>query len=333
MTQTIPQMMTGISILQPGSADVLVPQTFPVPAPGNTDVLIRVSSAGVNRPDVLQRQGLYPPPPGASDIPGLEVCGTIAALGRDVTGWAIGDRVIALVTGGGYAEYCLADQLCVLPVPRGLSDEEAAALPETYFTVWSTVFQRAGLKPGETILVHGGTSGIGTTALQLARQFGAKVFASAGSDEKCAVCLELGASIAINYNSQDFVEVTQQATDGHGMDVILDMVGGDYISRNYEAAALEGRIIQIAFLNGAISEADFSRLMLKRLVHTGATLRARSAAFKGTVATELKAHVWPLLEDGSVKPVMDSSFPLEEAAKAHAHMESSTHIGKIVITV
>lgn len=329
---SIPTMMTAIGIAQPGGPDSLQPEERPVPAPSETEILIKVSAAGVNRPDVLQRQGLYPPPPGASDIPGLEVCGTIVACGPDVDLWSIGDRVTALVPGGGYADYCLTDQITALPVPGGLSDVEAAALPETFFTVWSNVFQRGNLQPGEIFMVHGGTSGIGTTAIQLAKAFGTTVYATAGSDEKCDACLRLGADLAINYNTRDYVEATKEASSGRGVNVILDMVGGDYISRNFKAAATEGRIVQIAFLNGGIAEADFRRLMMKRLVLTGSTLRARSTAFKGEITSQLKEKVWPLLENGIIRPVMDQTFPLEDASKAHARMETSTHIGKIVLT-
>jgi NADPH:quinone reductase len=328
---TLPTRMTAIGIKAPGGPDVLVPEERPVPTPGEGELLIRVRAAGVNRPDVMQRQGLYPPPKGAPDIPGLEVAGEIAALGPAIKRWKEGDRVMALVVGGGYAEYCLAYALHTLPVST-LPVIDAAAVPETTFTVWHNVFERGGLKEGETLLVHGGSSGIGTTAIQLAKQFGARVFVTAGSEEKCEACRKLGADLAINYKSEDFVAAVKAATEGKGVDVILDMVGGDYIERNYEAAAVEGRIVQIAFQGSPKATVDFRRIMLKRLHHTGSTLRARSVADKGAIARAVEEKVLPLLAAGKVKPVLYKTFPLREAAAAHALMESSAHIGKIVLT-
>ena len=333
MTTTIPDMMTAISIVQPGGPDMLVPEERAVPAPGDTSILVAVEAAGVNRPDVLQRMGGYPPPPGAPDIPGLEIAGTVVALGRQASRWSIGDKVTALVPGGGYAQFCAVEETNALPIPAGLSTTEAAALPETFFTVWSTVFDRGGLQPGESFLVHGGTSGIGTTAIQLAKAFGAKVITTAGSEEKCKACLSLGADLAINYQTTDFAKAVKQETDGKGVDVILDMVAGDYVERNWKSAAVEGRIVQLATLNGPSENLNFGLLMVKRLHHTGATLRPRDTAFKAAIADNLKTKVWPLIESGAIKPIMDSVFPLTEAAKAHARMESSQHIGKIVLEV
>jgi len=330
---SVPTRMTAIGIKAPGGPDMLVPEERPIPAPGAGEILVRVAAAGVNRPDVVQRMGLYPPPKGATDIPGLEIAGDVVALGAGVTRWKIGDRVCALVIGGGYAEYCLAHESHALPVPQGYSMTEAAAIPETFFTVWHNVFERGALKSGETLLVHGGSSGIGTTAIQLAKQFGARVIVTAGSEDKCEACRRLGADVAINYKTQDFVAETKAATGGKGSDVILDMVGGDYIERNYEAAAVEGRIVQIAFQGSPKATVDFRRLMLKRLHHTGSTLRARSVEDKGLIAKAIAEKVVPLLAAGKVKPIMDSTYPLAEAAKAHARMESSAHIGKIVLTV
>jgi NADPH2:quinone reductase len=329
---TLPARMTVIGIKAPGGPEMLVPEERPVPTPGEGELLVRVRAAGVNRPDVMQRKGLYPPPPGASDIPGLEIAGEIAALGPAIKRWKEGDRVMALVSGGGYAEYCVATATHTLPV-SGLPMQDAAAVPETFFTVWHNVFERGALKAGETLLVHGGSSGIGTTAIQLAKQFGATVFVTAGSDEKCEACRKLGADLAINYKTEDFVAVAKQATDGKGVDLILDMVGGDYIERNYEAATVEGRIVQIAFQGGPKSTVNFMRLMLKRLHHTGSTLRSRSVADKAAIARAVEDKVLPLLAKGRVKPVLYKTFPLKDAAAAHALMESSAHIGKIVLTV
>lgn len=328
---TLPTQMTVIGIKAPGGPDVLLPEQRPVPAPGANEILVKVAAAGVNRPDVMQRKGLYPPPPGASDIPGLEIAGEIVALGSGIKRWKAGDRVMALVSGGGYAEYCIAHAAHTLPVST-LPMVEAAAVPETTFTVWHNVFERGGLKAGETLLVHGGSSGIGTTAVQLAKQFGARVIVTAGSDDKCEACRKLGADVAINYKTEDFVAATKAATGDTGANVILDMVGGDYIGRNYEAAAVEGRIVQIAFMGSAKAEVNFMRLMLKRLHHTGSTLRARSVADKAAIARAVEDNVLPLLAAGKVKPVIHKTFPLREAAAAHALMESSVHIGKIVLT-
>lgn len=329
---TLPARMTAIGIKTPGGPEALVPEERPVPTPGEGELLIRLRAAGVNRPDVMQRKGLYPPPPGASDIPGLEIAGEIAALGPGIKRWKEGDRVMALVSGGGYAEYCLAHASHTLAV-SGLPLEEAAAVPETFFTVWHNVFERGGLKAGETFLVHGGSSGIGTTAIQLAKQFGARVFTTAGSDEKCQACRKLGADLAINYKTDDFVAACKKTTDGKGVDLILDMVGGDYIERNYEAAAVEGRIVQIAFQGSPRATVDFRRIMLKRLHHTGSTLRSRTVADKGAIARRVEEKVLPLLASGKVKPILYKTFPLKDAATAHALMESSRHIGKIVLTV
>jgi NADPH2:quinone reductase len=332
MSDALPATMTAIAISEPGGPEVLKPEERPVPAPDEREILVKVAAAGVNRPDVLQRKGLYPPPKGASDIPGLEIAGTVVAAGLGAERFAVGDAVTALVAGGGYAEYCAVHETNALPVPGDQSMIEAAAIPETFFTVWSNVFERGRLQPGEVLLVHGGSSGIGTTAIMLARALGSLVIATAGSTEKCALCERLGAARAVNYRDEDFVAAVNQVTDGHGADVILDMVGGDYIERNYAAAAVEGRIVQIAFLRGAKAEVDFLRLMLKRLTHTGSTLRARDVAFKAEIAEALEARVWPLIEAGAVRPVIDSTFPAEEANKAHARMETNAHMGKIVLT-
>ncbi len=328
----IPARMTVIGIKSPGGPEMLVPEKRAVPEPGEGEILIKVEAAGVNRPDVMQREGLYPPPPGAPDIPGLEIAGKVVALGSGVKRWKIGDRVMALVVGGGYAEYAIAHGSHALPV-SGLSMVEAAAIPETFFTVWHNIFERGGLKAGETLLVHGGSSGIGTTAIQLAKSRGARVITTAGSEEKCEACRKLGADIAINYKSEDFVAATKAATGGKGADVILDMVGGDYIGRNYEAASVEGRIVQIAFQDDYKATVDFRRLMLKRLHHTGSTLRSRSVADKGAIRQAVEDGALPLIVSGKVKPVIYKTFPLKEAAAAHALMESSAHIGKIVLTL
>jgi NADPH:quinone reductase len=330
---SLPAEMIAIAIRSPGGPEMLVPEKRPVPTPSDTEILVKVAAAGVNRPDVMQRMGLYPPPEGAPDIPGLEIAGTVAARGRGAKRWREGDRVTALVIGGGYAQYCLAQETHALPLPGGLSFAEAAAIPETFFTVWYNTFERGGLRAGETLLVHGGSSGIGTTAIQLAKAFGARVITTAGSPEKCQACRKLGADVAINYKSEDFVAVTKSVTGGHGADVVLDMVGGDYIERNYEAAAVEGRIVQIAFQSSPKATVDFRRLMLKRLHHTGSTLRSRSVEDKAAIARAVEEKVWPLVATGKVKPVMDKQFPLADAAGAHARMESSAHIGKIVLIV
>jgi len=327
----LPADMTGIAITAPGGPEVLQPQQMAVPQPGAGEVLIRVAAAGINRPDVFQREGKYPAPKDASPLPGLEIAGEIVALGPDTQRYSIGDQVCALISGGGYAEYCVAPEATTLPVPAGLDITEAAALPETVFTVWVNVFERAALKPGEVFLVHGGTSGIGTTAIQLASAFGARVFTTARGAEKCAICKKLGAERAIDYESEDFVSVVKSETDGHGADVILDMVGGDYVQRNIAVAAEDGRIGQIAFLRGAKVEVDFTRLMLKRITLTGSTLRARTLSVKARIADAVEANVWPLVETGEFRPVIDSRFKLSEAAQAHARMESGAHIGKILL--
>jgi NADPH:quinone reductase len=329
----LPATMISIAIREAGGPDVLVPQSQAVPQAGAGEILVKVAAAGVNRPDVMQRQGLYPPPKGATDIPGLEIAGEVAALGAGVTRWKLGDKVMALVVGGGYAEYCLAYESHALPVPPALTMIEAAAVPETFFTVWYNVFERGRLAAGETLLVHGGSSGIGTTAIMLGKAFGARVIVTAGTPEKCETCRKLGADTAINYKTEDFVVLTKQATDKRGADVVLDMVGGDYINRNYEAAAVEGRIVQIAFLGSSRADVDFLRLMLKRLTHTGSTLRARAVADKAAIARAVEAKVLPLLANGKVKPVIDSTFRLAAAAAAQARMEAGNHIGKIVLTL
>ncbi len=331
MADTLPKTMTVIEIPEPGGPEALVPGTRPVPSAGEGEVLIQVAAAGINRPDVMQRQGLYPPPPGAPDIPGLEVAGAIVALGSGVEGWKVGDEVCALVAGGGYAEYCLAPAPQCLPVPKGLTLTEAAGLPETFFTVWTNVFDRGALKSGETLLVHGGSSGIGTTAIQLAVAFGARVFVTAGNAEKCAACEALGAALAINYKTEDFAARVQDATDGAGVDVILDMVGADYTTRNIASLAVEGRLVQIALQTGSKTEFDLLPLMLRRLTVTGSTLRPRSVAQKAEITEALRKKVWPLIADGKIKPVMAATFPLKEASAAHRLMETSSHIGKIVL--
>ena len=329
----LPARMTAIAIRAPGSPDMLVAEERDVPPPGEGEVLVKVAAAGVNRPDVMQRQGLYPPPKGATDIPGLEIAGTVVALGAGVERWKIGDEVMALVVGGGYAQYCPAHESHCLPKPPGLSMTQAAGIPETFFTVWHNTFERGRLKAGETLLVHGGSSGIGTAAIQIAKAFGAHVITTAGSAEKCEACRKLGADLAINYRNEDFVAATKAATAGKGADLILDMVGGDYIERNYEAAAVEGRVVQIAFQGSPKTTVDFRRIMLKRLTHTGSTLRARSVADKGAIARAVEEHVLPLVAAGRVRPLIDSTFPLAQSAAAHARMETSQHIGKIVLTV
>ena len=325
--------MIAIEIREPGGPDVLTPVERPRPSPGAGEVLIKVAAAGVNRPDVFQRRGRYPPPPGASDIPGLEVAGTIVEIGEGVDDWPTGAMVCALVAGGGYAEYCAAPAPQCLPAPRGLALSAAAAVPETFFTVWTNVFERGRLVAGESILIHGGTSGIGTTAIQLARARGAKVFATAGSAEKCAACERLGAHRAINYRDEDFAAAVKSATDNRGVDVVLDMVGGDYFARNVDVLATEGRLVEIATLSGAKAEINIQTMMQRRLTITGSTLRARPVAEKGAIAAAVRREVWPLLESGAVKPVVFKTFPLRQAADAHRLMESSAHIGKIVLTI
>ncbi len=330
---SIPARMVAVAISQPGGPMMLKPEKRTVPELGAGEILIRVRAAGVNRPDVQQRKGAYPAPPGASDLPGLEVAGIVAALGEGVKRWRVGDAVCALTPGGGYAEFCKVHETHALPVPSGFTMTQASAVPENYFTVWHNVFERGALKSGETLLVHGGSSGIGTTAIQLGSAFGATVIATAGSAAKCDACLSLGAVRAVNYRDEDFVKSVKDATGGKGADVILDMVGGDYVARNYDAAAVEGRIVQIATQAGAVASTDFARLMMKRLTHTGSTLRPRSIEFKGALAASLEAQVWPLLATRKVAPVLDMIFPLAEAWRAHERMEEGSHIGKIVLDV
>jgi putative PIG3 family NAD(P)H quinone oxidoreductase len=324
----LPATMRAVAITAPGGPEVLRPAEVARPAPGHGQILIRIAFAGVNRPDALQRAGSYAPPPTASPLPGLEAAGTVAAVGPGVTEWRVGDAVCALLPGGGYAEYAVTPAAHALPVPKGMGLREAACLPETFFTVWSNVFLRGGLKAGEVFLVHGGSSGIGTTAIQLARAFGARVFATAGSPEKCAACERLGAERAIDYRTEDFVAVLK--AEG-GADLILDMVGGSYLPRNVKALKDEGRLVQIAFLQGAKVELNFAEVMMRRLTITGSTLRPQSDLAKARIAASLREHVWPLIEAGRIAPVMDSEFPLEDAAGAHARMEGSGHIGKIVL--
>jgi putative PIG3 family NAD(P)H quinone oxidoreductase len=330
----LPPHIHIIEIAAPGGPEMLKPAQRPMPKLGAGEVLIKVEAAGVNRPDVAQRKGEYPPPAGASDIPGLEIAGTVVALGAGVKQWKLGDKVCALVTGGGYADYCPAPEAQCLPVPKGLSMIEAAALPETYFTVWTNLMQRGGMKKGESVLIHGGTSGIGTTAIQIAKLFGAKeIFATAGSAEKCQACERLGATRAIDYKREDFVKVVKEETKNRGVDLILDMVCGPYVPRNLACLAVEGRVVVIALLGGNMSEVNFGALMMKRQTITGSTLRARSVELKALIAEPLRREVWPLLEAGKLKPVIYKTFPLKEAAAAHALMESSEHIGKIVLTL
>ncbi len=327
----LPAQMTVVAISKPGGPEVLVPETRALPVPKAGEILVKVAAAGVNRPDVAQRSGSYPPPPGASDLPGLEIAGEVVALGEGAK-HKIGDKVMSLVAGGGYAQYCIAQDAQAMTVPSSLSMQEAGATPETLMTVWHNVFERGALKAGETLLIHGGSSGIGTMAIQLAKAFGAKVIVTVGSQDKADACLKLGADHAVNYKTEDFVEAVKTATGGAGANVILDMVGGDYIDRNYDAAAVEGRIVQIAFLSGTPkTTANFSKLMIKRLHHTGSTLRPRSNADKAAMVAAIEAKVLPLLREGRVKPLMDSTFPLEKAADAHRRMETSEHIGKIVL--
>lgn len=325
--------MRFIDLPEHGGPEVMILSEGPRPAPGEGEVLIEVAAAGVNRPDIVQRMGFYPPPPGASPVMGLEVAGQVVEVGAGVTRWQVGDRVCGLANGGGYAEYCVVPAEQCLPIPDGLSMMEAAALPETFFTVWSNVFDRAQLQPGESLLVHGGSSGIGTTAIQLATHLGSRVFATAGSDEKCAACEQLGAEKAVNYKTQDFVEVLREATGGRGVDVILDMVGGDYVDRNIQLAARDGRIVNIAFLQGANVQVNMLPVMLKRLTLTGSTLRPRSAEEKAAIASALQERAWPLLATGKIRPQIAATFPLEQVAEAHKLMESSSHIGKIVLVL
>jgi len=331
--EKLPAQMTVIGISKPGGPEVLLPETRAVPLPGPGEILIKVAAAGVNRPDVAQRAGAYPPPPGASDLPGLEIAGEVVALGAGATKHKLGDRVMSLVAGGGYAQYCIAQDAQAMTVPSDLSMREAGAIPETLMTVWHNVFERGGLKPGETLLIHGGSSGIGTMAIQLAKAFGSKVIVTVGGQDKVDACLKLGADRAINYKTEDFVAEVKTATGGAGANVILDMVGGDYIDRNYDAAAVDGRIVQIATLGGAKATVNIAKVMVKRLHHTGSTLRPRTNADKAAMVAAIEAKVMPLMREGRVKPLMDSTFPLEKAADAHRRMETSQHIGKIVLEV
>ncbi|HYI30202.1 MAG TPA: NAD(P)H-quinone oxidoreductase [Bradyrhizobium sp.] len=329
----LPSRMTVIAIRAPGGPEMLVPEERAVTPPGPGEILVKVAAAGVNRPDVRQRQGTYPPPKGATDIPGLEIAGEVVALGAGAQRFKLGDKVCALVVGGGYANYCLAYESHALPVPPALSMVEAAAIPETFFTCWQNMFMRADVKSGDWVLVHGGTSGIGTTAIMLAKAFGAKVVTTAGSAEKCAAARKLGADVAVNYKTEDFVAATKQATGGAGANLIVDIVGGDYIDRNYDAAAEQGVIAQVSFTAGPKATANFARLMAKRLHHTGSTLRPRTVAEKAAIARGIEERVWPLVAVGRIKPVIDSTYPLDQAGAAHARMETSLHIGKIVLTV
>ena len=330
---SLPETMTVVEISEYGGPEVLISASRPVPEPASGEALIRVAAAGVNRPDAIQRAGNYPPPAGQSDLPGLEVSGEIVALGDGASGVSIGDTVCALTPGGGYAEYCIAPASHCLPVPDGISATDAAGIPETSFTVWHNVFQRAYLQKGERFLVHGGSSGIGTTAIQLAKAFGAEVFTTAGSREKCDACEALGADLAINYKEEDWVAVLREKTEKQGVDVILDMVGGSYIQKNIDSLNWDGRLSIIAFLTGAKAELMLARFMVKRQTMTASTLRAQSDAAKAAIAAELREKVWPLFVSGKVKPIIDSTLPLSEAAKAHERMESSTHIGKIILQI
>lgn len=331
--EKLPAQMTVIGISKPGGPEVLVPETRAVPTPGPGEILVKVAAAGVNRPDVAQRSGVYPPPPGASDLPGLEISGEVVAVGAGAGKHKLGDRVMSLVAGGGYAQYCIAPDAQAMPVPTGFSMIEAGATAETLMTVWHNVFERGGLQPGETLLIHGGSSGIGTMAIQLAKTLGSNVIVTVGSQDKADACLKLGADHAINYKTEDFVARVKELTNGNGVELVLDMVGGDYIDKNYDAAAVDGRIVQIAVLGGPKATVNFAKMMVKRLHHTGSTLRPRSLADKAAMVCAIEANVLPLLHHGKVKPLIDSTFPLEQAAEAHRRMESSQHIGKIVLVV
>ncbi|MBW3096428.1 NAD(P)H-quinone oxidoreductase [Pseudohoeflea coraliihabitans] len=331
MNETVPETMRVIATTGPGGAEVLRVEERPVPRPEAGEVLIRLAATGVNRPDILQRMGAYPPPPGATDLLGLEGAGEVVAIGTDVTALSVGDRVCALLPGGGYADYCVTPAAHCLPVPQGYDLEKAAALPETILTVWANVVESGALKAGETLLVHGGSSGIGTMAIQIGRWLGASVIVTAGSDEKCQLCERLGAEKAINYRNEDFVAVIKEMTGGKGVDVVLDMVGGSYIPRNLKALAVEGRHVSIAFLEGSEATVNFARVMMRRQVMTGSTLRARSDAEKARLVAEIRKRIWPALESGDIKPVICKSFDLEQASDAHRLMESSTHMGKILL--
>ena len=327
----MPATMTVVEITAPGGPDALALKTRAVPVPGADELLVEVAAAGLNRADIMQREGNYPPPPGASDILGLEVSGTVAVIGPGVTDWSVGDRVCALITGGGYADYCVAPAPQCLPVPETVTLVEAASLPEAYYTVWTNVFERGQLSAGESVLVHGGSSGIGTTAIQLARRFGARVFATAGTADKCAACERLGAERAINYRAGDFVAVIKEATGGRGVDLILDMVGGPYLMRNLDCLAIEGRLVVIALMGGAQTEINLAAVMSRRLSVTGSTLRARSVEQKAAIARALRTQVWPHLVSGALRPIVHATYPFSEAAEAHRVMEASTHIGKILL--
>ncbi|MFV2032355.1 MAG: NAD(P)H-quinone oxidoreductase [Gammaproteobacteria bacterium] len=333
MNTEIPQQMNAITTREHGEPDVMQLSTATTPIPGANEVLVQVTAAGINRPDVMQRQGMYPPPPGAPDILGLEIAGTVVAIGEEVTELGIGDQVCALVAGGGYAEYCIAASSLCMSIPKGMDMVSAAALPETFFTVWTNVFERGALKSGESLLVHGGTSGIGTTAIQLAKQFGASVYVTAGSAEKCQACIDLGADAAINYKTEDFEERIESLTDAQGVNLILDMVGGDYLPRNLKCLAVEGRLVQIALQRGPKVEMNLLPIMLKRLTITGSTLRPRSIEEKAQIASSLRKQVWPLMDKAVVRPLIHATFPLADAAEAHRMMERSEHIGKIVLTM
>ncbi|WP_398469521.1 NAD(P)H-quinone oxidoreductase [Tardiphaga sp.] len=330
--EKLPAQMTVVAISKPGGPEVLIPETRDLPKPGPGEILVKVAAAGVNRPDVAQRSGSYPPPPGASDLPGLEIAGTVVALGDGAKKHKLGDKVMSLVAGGGYAQYCIAQDAQAMPVPEGFSMLEAGATAETLMTVWHNVFERGGLKAGETLLIHGGSSGIGTMAIQLAKAFGAKVIVTVGSQDKADACLKLGADHAINYKNEDFVERVKEITKA-GVELILDMVGADYVEKNFDAAAVDGRIVQIAVLNGPKATINAAKIMVKRLHYTGSTLRPRTNEAKAAMVSAIEAKVLPLLKSGKVKPLMDSTFPLEKAADAHKRMETSAHIGKIVLEV
>ncbi|MEZ0220978.1 NAD(P)H-quinone oxidoreductase [Tardiphaga sp. 1201_B9_N1_1] len=330
--EKLPTQMTVVGISKPGGPEVLIPETRPVPKPGPGEILVKVAAAGVNRPDVAQRSGAYPPPPGASDLPGLEISGEVVALGEGATKHKLGDKVMSLVAGGGYAQYCIAQDAQAMTVPEGFSMTEAGATAETLMTVWHNVFERGGLQPGETVLIHGGSSGIGTMAIQLAKALGSKVIVTVGSQDKVDACLKLGADHAINYKTEDFVERVKEITKT-GVELILDMVGADYVEKNFDAAAVDGRIVQIAVLNGPKATINAAKIMVKRLHYTGSTLRPRTNADKAAMVRAIEANVLPLLKAGKVKPLMDSTFPLEKAADAHKRMETSAHIGKIVLVV
>lgn len=330
---SLPSKMRAVEVSTPGGPEVLRPVERPLPSPKPSEILVKVAAAGVNRPDILQRTGNYPVPPDASDLPGLEIAGEVVACGSSVKLWKPGDKVCALVHGGGYAEYCVTPEVQALPMPKGLSAIEAASLPETFFTVWSNVYDRAGLKPGESLLVQGGSSGIGVTAIQMAAAMGNRVFATAGSDEKCAACVKLGAEKAFNYKTQDFLAEVKNATGGKGVNVILDMVGGDYVPKELKCLADEGRLVFIAFLRGPKTELDINEVMRRRLTLSGSTLRPRPVEFKGAIARSLRERIWPLIEAGKIRPVVFKTFALADAADAHRLMESSQHIGKIVLTV